>query len=84
MHITAEAISTMIYMSGMNDLFRLYVTTQLDDVDYNLAIIEDDFEAPGGAGDFDPAFMKALFEYGYKKGRNGYPWKKTPPSLQAR
>ncbi len=83
MDIAGEAISTMIYMSGVNDLFRLYFTTQLDDVDYNLAFIEDDFVAPPGAWDFDPTFMNALFEYGYKKGRNGYSWKKTPPHLQA-
>jgi len=83
MDIAGQAISTMIYMSGVNDLFRLYFTTQLDDVDYNLAFIEDDFVAPPGAWDFDPTFMNALFEYGYKKGRNGYSWKKTPPHLQA-
>jgi hypothetical protein len=81
--IAGEAISTMIYMSGVNDLFRVYFTTQLDDVDYNLAFIEDDFEAPPGAGDFDPTYMNALFEFGYEKGRNGYSWKKTPPYFQA-
>ncbi len=82
--IAGRAISTMIYMSGVNDLFRLYITTQLDEVDYNLAFIEDDFVAPPSNGDFDPVFMNALYEYGYKKGRNGYSWKKTPPYLQAR
>jgi hypothetical protein len=26
--------------------------------------------------------MKALFDYGYSLGRQGYPWKKTPPGLE--
>ena len=82
--IAGRAISTMIYISGVNDLFRLYFTAQMDGVDYNLAFIEDDFVAPPSNGDFDPVFMNALYEYGYKKGRNGYSWKKTPPHLPAR
>ncbi len=53
----------------------------MDDVDYNSAFIEDDIVAPPSNGDFDPVFMNALCEYGYKKGRNGYSWKKTPPAL---
>jgi hypothetical protein len=79
--IAGRAISTMIYVSGVNDLFRNYFFTQRDGVDYNLAYIENDFEAPTRDGDFDPVFMNALFEYGYQKGRSGYEWKKTPPYL---
>jgi len=26
--------------------------------------------------------MRALFDYGYRLGREGYPWKKTPPGLE--
>jgi hypothetical protein len=69
----------MIHMSGLNDLFRLYMITQRDGVDYNLAFIEDDFEAPPRHEDFDPAYMNALFTYGYAKARTGYAWQKVPP-----
>jgi len=27
--------------------------------------------------------MRALFDYGYNLARQGYPWKKTPPGLDA-
>ncbi len=77
--IAGRAISTMIYMSGVNDLFRVYMITQRDGVDYNLAYIEDDFEGPPNEGGFDPTYMNALFAYGYEKARNSYAWKKTPP-----
>ncbi len=69
----------MIYMSGVNDLFRVYFITQRDGVDYNVAYIEDDFEGPPNETGFDPTYLNALFAYGYEKARNGYAWKKTPP-----
>ena len=31
--------------------------------------------------EYDAAYMHALFDYGYRLGRAGYPWKKTPPGL---
>jgi hypothetical protein len=82
LNIAGRAISTMIHMSGVNDLFRVYMITQRDGVDYNLAFIEDDFEAPPHTEDFDPTYMNALFTYGYAKGRAGYAWKKTPPFVE--
>ena len=81
--IAGRAISTMIHVSGVNDLLRLYLTTQRDGVDYNLAYIGADFEVPR-TRDFDPDFMRALFDYGYQNGRRGYQWHKLPPFLRPR
>jgi hypothetical protein len=81
LNIAGRAISTMIHMSGLNDLFRLYMITRRDGVGYNLAFIEDDFEAPPRHEDFDPTYMNALFAYGHAKGRAGYAWKNVPPYL---
>jgi hypothetical protein len=33
--------------------------------------------------DFDTAYMRALFDYGYQLGKKGYPWQKAPPGLTA-
>ncbi|MGE0716431.1 MAG: patatin-like phospholipase family protein [Alphaproteobacteria bacterium] len=81
--IAGRAISTMIHMSGINDLIRIWNTTQRDGVDFNLAFIGSNFEAPR-AGDFDPAFMSALFEYGYAQAARGNPWHKTLPFMKPR
>jgi hypothetical protein len=81
--IGGQAVSTMIYISGVNDLYRAYFVTQTDGVDYNLAYIGADFEGPQSDAMFDPAYMKALYEYGYQLGRAGYEWQKTPPYLKA-
>jgi hypothetical protein len=79
--IAGRAVSTMIHTSGSNDLLRLYFVTQRDNVDYNLAYIGTDFSAPR-AGDFDKAYMTALYDYGYQQARHGYPWQKVPPMLR--
>ena len=78
MSIAGRAISTMITASGYNDVLRIYNTTQRDEVGYNLAYIGTDFtkELPAP---FDQDFMRALFEYGYQRGKAGYDWARKPP-----
>ena len=76
--IAGRAISTMIAASGYNDVIRRYTNTQRDGIDFNLAYMGKDFteELPEP---FDQKFMRALFEYGYQRGRTGYNWAKSPP-----
>jgi hypothetical protein len=68
----------MLHSGGSNDLMRIYFIAQRDGLDYNLAYIGSDFSAPR-AGDFDRAYMNALFDYAYQQARRGYSWKKAPP-----
>ena len=79
--ISGRAIATMIHYGGYNDILRTYATAKRDGVDYNLAYIEPDF-ARVKHENFDPNYMKALFDYGYAKGRGGYSWYKVPPNLE--
>jgi hypothetical protein len=78
--IAGRAISSLIHTQGIGDLYRIYLTTQRDGIDYNLAFIgaEFDFEHKG---EFDQDFMRALFDYGYGLAEQGYPWRKTPPGF---
>src|SRR5580700_895263 len=80
--IAGRAISTMLHYSGYNDILRIYATTKRDGVDYNLAYIEPDFPEVKHE-DFDSKYLRALFDYGYAKGRAGYPWHKAPPIFEA-
>lgn len=82
--IAGRAISTMIYSSGVNDLFRTYLITQRDGVEYYLAYIDSDFKGPPHIRDFDPKYMNALFDYSYQKSRHGFPWKREPPFVHKR
>jgi hypothetical protein len=79
--IVGRAISTMIHYSGYNDTLRIYATSQRDGVDYNLAFIGPDFTMPHKVP-FDQTYMRTLFDYGYQRGRAGYPWRKAPPILE--
>ena len=69
--IAGRAISTMITASGYNDVLRIYANTQRDGVGFNLAYIGSDFtkELPEP---FDQEFMRALFDYGYRRAVRGY------------
>jgi hypothetical protein len=78
--ITGRAISTMIYYSGYNDVFRIYASSQLDGIDFNLAYIGADFTTERKEN-FDQVYMRALFEYGYQQARNRYHWFKQPPVM---
>jgi len=78
--IAGRAIDTMIHYSGQNDVYRLQTTTQRDGIDFNLAYIGRDFTTPHSE-QFDPTYMKALFEYGRAQIRNGTAWKKSGPFL---
>jgi hypothetical protein len=78
--IVGRAIATMIHYSGYNDILRIYAVTKRDGVDYNLAYIEPDF-ANIKHEPFDPAYLRALFDYGYNKGANPARWHKAPPII---
>ena len=78
MGIAGRAIATMIAASGYNDVMHMYNTTLHDGIDFNLVYIGSDFtlklQQP-----FDPAYMRALFDYGFQRAFGGYEWSKEPP-----
>jgi len=78
--IIERSISTMIHYIGYNDVVRIYDMAKRDGIDFNLAYIETDFGQKKNEL-FDPAYMKALFDYAYAKGRNKPAWHKAPPIL---
>ena len=80
MGVASRAISTMIASSGINDVIRIYNTTQRDGIDYNLAYIGPDFNEKLPAP-FDQKYMRDLYDYGYQRARHGYNWAKKPPSM---
>ena len=79
--IAAGTISTLILNQGMGNIELMYFLAMRDGYDYNLAYIPSEFkEEPKET--FDPAYMKKLFDVGYKLARTGYAWQKIPPRLQ--
>jgi hypothetical protein len=80
MSIAGRAISSLIHTQGIGDLYRIYLTSQRDGVDFNLAYVPATFNAPRRE-EFDTEFMRALFKTGYDMAAKGYPWEKVPPGF---
>jgi predicted acylesterase/phospholipase RssA len=80
--ISGRAISSLINSQGIGDLYRIYATTQRDKVDFNLAYIPREFDAPHPQ-EFDTEYMRKLFAFAYDRAARGYPWAKLPPGLEA-
>jgi len=78
--IAGRAITTMIAISGYNDVIRIYAIAQRDGIDYNLAFIGQDFNQVLPSP-FESAYMRALYDYGYQHALRGYDWAKKPPIL---
>lgn len=79
--IAARSISTMITSNAIGDIYRLYLVTQRDRVDFNLAYISSRFTVPYEKP-FEPAYMNALFEFGRNEMRTNQPWLKRPPGYR--
>lgn len=78
--IARRAISSLIHANGVGDLFRIYLTTLRDNVEFNLAYIPGTFTATRNE-EFDPVYMAQLFDVGFQMGSapGGYPWAPSPP-----
>jgi len=79
--IATRAITSLIHTQGLGDLYRIYLTTQRDGVDYNLAFIPASFTRELKEP-FERAYMTDLFQVGYDMALKGYPWSKTPPGYE--
>ncbi|MCL4500240.1 MAG: patatin-like phospholipase family protein [Deltaproteobacteria bacterium] len=79
--IGARAISSLTKFQGVGDLYRIYVLTQRDGIDYNLAYIPEDFH-PKRTSEFDTKYMNEEFNLAYNLARKGYKWHKYPPGFE--
>lgn len=79
--IASRAIEQLIYSQGLGDLYRMYIITQADDVEFNLAFIDSEFKFPH-TQEFDTKYMQALFEFAKEKASKGYPWWSAPPGIE--
>lgn len=81
MSIAGRAVETMIASSGFNDVVRIWLNAQRDDVGYRLAYIGADFDVTYTTP-FNPDYMRPLFDYGYARAARGFDWAHRPPLLE--
>jgi len=79
--IARRSISTLINTQGLGDIYRIFLTSQRDKVNFNMAFIPSDIEKESNE-EFDTDYMQELYDYGYKHMIDGYPWKQTLPGFE--
>jgi hypothetical protein len=79
--LTSRSLETFTKYQGLGDLYRLYLSSQRDGVDFNLVYIPDTFDAQSKQL-FDPAYMSQLYDTGYSLGLHAdQAWQKKPPGI---
>ena len=76
--ISERAIMTLLKVSGINDLYRLFLSTEHDDVDFYFVALPADYVRSTDE-EFNEAEMNRQFELGYRQGAAGVPWRRLPP-----
>lgn len=78
--ITRRSAATLLHYSGLGDISRIHLTTQRDGVGFRVAYIGREFDHPRREP-FDPAYMRALFDYGFERGRLSDGWRNEPSTV---
>lgn len=76
--IVGRSVSSLIRTQGIGNMYELYLLAERDGLDYHLAYIPEEVESEKSE-QFDPEYMKVLFDLGYEMAKSGYPWVKAPP-----
>jgi hypothetical protein len=79
--IAGRSIESLVRTQGIGDLYRIYLETCRDGLDFNLAYIPAEFTKESKE-EFDSQYMKELFDLAYERGKEGYDWEKMPPELE--
>jgi hypothetical protein len=79
--IAGRAIGSLIRTQGIGDMYRIYLLTKRDGLDFNLAYIPSEFTKKSKET-FDLEIMKELYALGFEMASKGYPWQKVPPGFE--
>ena len=82
MPIAHRAVSELLSCQVIDDIYRIYMITQKDNIDFNYTYIPSDFKSQSSEH-FDPVEMRKLFDFGFAKASQGYRWEKAPPEFEA-
>jgi len=81
--IAGRAAASMIRTQGLGDLFRMYLASLRDGLDYHWTAIPDDFNEKEKEM-FDPEYMRKLVEVGYQRAKSGTAWQTKPPNYRVK
>ena len=79
--ISTNSISTMLKVSGINDLYRLYVGQLRGELEFFYVAFPLGY-VPVSAEEFNKEEMNKEYDLGYKLGSEGVPWERYPPGYR--
>jgi predicted acylesterase/phospholipase RssA len=79
--IAGRTIDTLLRTQGLGDLYRIYLQTLEDRLNFYLTYIPEDFTMEAKEP-FDQEYMQVLFEIGRNRGRTGTGWVTVPPGYE--
>jgi predicted acylesterase/phospholipase RssA len=81
-YIAARSMDALMQSAVYGDMYRIYLGTSRDGLNYRLAFIPESFDAQPSEP-FDSEYMTELFNLGYEMAKDGYQWKSEPPGYEA-
>lgn len=75
-----HAMHQLTQSLGVGDLYVIYLRAEREGAQFHGAWIGNDFSMPAAEW-FDPAYVRALFDYGSALARSGRAWNALPPGL---
>ena len=81
--IANRSLGSLIRSQGIGDMYRVYIGTQRDGINYHLAYIPSNFREISQEP-FDREYMIKLFNLGFDLAKEGYQWETVPPGVQVR
>lgn len=72
--ILGKSMSSLIRNQGMGDVYRIFTLAQRDGIDLKLTWIPRNSVDVKSDEAFDPEYMSALFDYGYRRASEGKAW----------
>jgi predicted acylesterase/phospholipase RssA len=77
-YIAARSMDALMQSAVYGDMYRIYLGTSRDGLNYHLAFIPESFDAQSSEP-FDSEYMNELFNLGYEMAKEGYQWESEPP-----
>lgn len=80
--IAGAAASSLLGGAGTGDIYKIFAIAQRDGIGLNVISIPKEFNLEAEEP-FDPVYMEALYELGYKTGLAGDQWSTVPPDFKS-
>ena len=84
-YIASRSLSTLIKYQSRGDIMRIYDQSRQINMQFKLAYINSDFNLRSDGNDpFNSDYMKALYDVGYERFKQGELWESKPPQFNAK